>query len=121
MDSAPLIVNGSFPRPERPRVPANGAIPSTPDAMPDTISYDPATRRLHVGTGCIDGAPPEVWAYEVSGKQVLTQWFSYRGPPYTRRVSDSAGLNYDQCKKALMRMAADGLVISEDGRYALRP
>lgn len=22
--------------------------------------------------------PPEVWAYEVSGKQVLTQWFSYR-------------------------------------------
>jgi hypothetical protein len=22
--------------------------------------------------------PPAVWAYEVSGKQVLTQWFSYR-------------------------------------------
>jgi hypothetical protein len=22
--------------------------------------------------------PPAVWAYQVSGKQVLTQWFSYR-------------------------------------------
>ena len=22
--------------------------------------------------------PPAVWAYEVSGKQVLRQWFSYR-------------------------------------------
>jgi len=38
-----------------------------------------ATKRYQfVGTGFIDGVPPAVWAYEVSGKRVLTQWFSYR-------------------------------------------
>ena len=46
--------------------------------MPDTISYDAANRRLWIGSGHVDNVPPAVWAYEVSGKQVLTQWFSYR-------------------------------------------
>jgi hypothetical protein len=46
--------------------------------MPDTISYDAANRRLWIGEGYVENIPPEVWAYEVSGKQVLTQWFSYR-------------------------------------------
>ena len=27
---------------------------------------------------------PEVWAYEVSGKRVLAQWFSYRGRDRSR-------------------------------------
>ncbi len=61
-----------------PRIPADGAIPSAPEHMPDTISYDAANRRLWIGGGHIDNVPPAVWAYEVSGKHVLTQWFSYR-------------------------------------------
>jgi len=61
-----------------PRIPAGGAIPSDADHMPDTISYDTANRRLRIGAGHIDNVPPAVWAYEVSGKHVLTQWFSYR-------------------------------------------
>ena len=61
-----------------PRIPADGAIPSDPEHMPDTISYDAANRRLWIGGGHIDNVPPAVWAYEVSGKHVLTQWFSYR-------------------------------------------
>jgi len=61
-----------------PRIPADGAIPSDPEHMPDTISYDAANRRLWIGRGHIDNVPPAVWAYEVSGKHVLTQWFSYR-------------------------------------------
>jgi hypothetical protein len=61
-----------------PRIPADGAIPSDPEHMPDTISYDTTNRRLWIGSGHIDNVPPEVWTYEVSGKQVLTQWFSYR-------------------------------------------
>ena len=61
-----------------PRIPAGGAIPSDPGHMPDTISYDAANRRLWIGSGHIDNVPPAVWAYEVSGKHVLTQWFSYR-------------------------------------------
>jgi hypothetical protein len=31
-----------------------------------------------VGKGFIDNVPAAVWQYEVSGKRVLTQWFSYR-------------------------------------------
>ena len=37
-----------------------------------------ARYRLLVGRGFIDNVPPAVWRYEVSGKRVLTQWFSYR-------------------------------------------
>lgn len=63
-----------LPAARRPRVPAGGAIP--PDA--DTLAYDATKQRLLVGTGFIENVPPAVWRYEVSGKQVLLQWFSYR-------------------------------------------
>jgi hypothetical protein len=33
---------------------------------------------LLVGSGFIEPVPPAVWHYQVSGKQVLVQWFSYR-------------------------------------------
>lgn len=46
--------------------------------MPDSISYDHAKSRLLVGRGYIENVDPAVWNYEVSGKQVLLQWFSYR-------------------------------------------
>lgn len=61
-----------------PTVPKDGAIPSTPAGFPDSLNYDAAKRRLKVGTGHIDNVSPEVWTYEVSGKNVLRQWFSYR-------------------------------------------
>ena len=75
-----------MPDGRRPHIPEGGAIPSTPEAMPDAISYDAAACCLHVGVGRIVEVPPEVWAYEVSGKQVLTQWFSYRGRDRTRPI-----------------------------------
>jgi hypothetical protein len=46
--------------------------------MPHELDYDPATRRLKIGTGFIAQVSPAVWAYEVSGKRVLSQWWSYR-------------------------------------------
>jgi hypothetical protein len=46
--------------------------------MPDTINYDATKQRLLIGTGYVENVPPGVWGYEVSGKQVLLQWFSYR-------------------------------------------
>jgi hypothetical protein len=46
--------------------------------MPDEIGYDASRRRLSVGSGFIENVPPAVREYEVSGKRVLTQWFSYR-------------------------------------------
>jgi hypothetical protein len=67
-----------LPEKERPFIPAEGTIPNTAEGFPDTIDYDAAKRRLKIGSGYIDNVPPEVWAYEVSGKQVLRQWFSYR-------------------------------------------
>lgn len=58
--------------------PKDGAIPNDPDSMPDEIQYDESKRRLLIGTGFVDNVPAAVWQYEVSGKRVLTQWFSYR-------------------------------------------
>jgi hypothetical protein len=46
--------------------------------MPDSINYDVGKRRLLVGQGYVENVEPRVWSYEVSGKQVLLQWFSYR-------------------------------------------
>lgn len=79
--NAPRMPDG-----KRPQVPEDGAIPSAADTMPETISYNVTARRLHVGAGHIDNVPPEVWNYQVSGKQVLTQWFSYRGRDRTRPI-----------------------------------
>jgi hypothetical protein len=67
-----------LPKERAPRIPKEGAIPADPDAMPDEIDYNRGKRRVLVGSGFIDNVPPEVWNYEVSGKRVLTQWFSYR-------------------------------------------
>lgn len=62
----------------RPRVPAEGEIPSAPEPLPDAMDYDPAMRRLKIGKGYVENVMPEMWAFEVSGMNVLRQWFSYR-------------------------------------------
>jgi Type ISP C-terminal specificity domain len=50
------------------------------------VDYDPATRRLTLGKGYVDNVTPEMWAYEVSGKPVLRQWFSYRRRDRSRPI-----------------------------------
>ena len=67
-----------LPDGERPIIPRDGVIPADPDRFPDRIQYDADSRRLRIGDGFIDNVPRSVWEYEVSGKQVLVQWFSYR-------------------------------------------
>jgi len=67
-----------LPRGEAPRFPSAGAIPQDPATMPDTIDYDPDRRRLLVGGGYVEHVTPQMWGYNVSGKHVLSQWFSYR-------------------------------------------
>ncbi len=71
---------------EGPLIPAGGGIPGAPEPLPDAMSYDPATRRLTIGRGFIDNVPEAVWSYEVSGKNVLRQWFSYRRRDRTRPI-----------------------------------
>jgi hypothetical protein len=69
----PRLAKGKMPT-----IPAGGAIPQDAESMPDTIDYDADRKRLLIGTGYIEHVEPPVWHYEVSGKQVLLQWFSYR-------------------------------------------
>jgi len=67
-----------LPKGLAPRIPADGAISQAPGAMPDLVTYDATTRRIMVGSGFVERVTPRIWEYEVSGKQVLRQWFSYR-------------------------------------------
>jgi hypothetical protein len=75
-----------LPKKESPVIPAGGGIPGAPEPLPDTMDYDPATRRLSIGKGFIDNVPQAVWEYEVSGKNVLRQWFSYRKRDRSRPI-----------------------------------
>ena len=67
-----------MPDGDKPYISENGAIPTDIERFPDQINYDPTAHRLKVGEGYIDNVPQAVWEYNVSGKQVLLQWFSYR-------------------------------------------
>lgn len=73
-----------LPKGQGPMIPKDGAIPNDPEHMPNEISHDAVKQRLHVGDGFIDNVPTAVWEYEVSGKQVLVHWFSYRKKDRTR-------------------------------------
>jgi len=46
--------------------------------MPDTIAYDVDTATVSLGDGQWGPVRPEVWAYDVGGKNVLRSWFNYR-------------------------------------------
>jgi hypothetical protein len=78
---APRLPKGSAPT-----IPVSGAIPAAPEPLPDTMEYEPATRRLKIGKGYVENVSPEMWAYEVSGKQVLWHWFSYRRRDRSRPI-----------------------------------
>jgi hypothetical protein len=61
----------------RPTIPKDGAIaPTAP--LPDELRYNASQQRLHLGGGFIDHVSEAVWKYQVDGKQVIPQWFSYR-------------------------------------------
>ncbi len=67
-----------LPKGEAPFIPADGAIPGAPEPLPETMDYDAAKRRLVIGKGFVENVTPAMRAYEISGKNVLDQWFSYR-------------------------------------------
>ncbi|MDQ3557838.1 MAG: hypothetical protein M3453_01365, partial [Pseudomonadota bacterium] len=76
-----------LPKNIAPTIPAGGAIPSAPEPLPETMDYDAAARRLRIGKGYVENVSPEMWAYEVSGKPVLRQWFSYRRRDRSRPIT----------------------------------
>lgn len=63
---------------DEPTIPAGGTLPVKLAEMPHELEYDLALRRLKIGAGFIANVSPAVWAYEVSGKHVVRQWWSYR-------------------------------------------
>jgi len=67
-----------LPENERPFVPADGEIVPAPEPLPETMDYDAAKRRLVIGKGFVENVTPAMRNYEISGKTVLDQWFSYR-------------------------------------------
>ena len=75
-----------MPAGERPVIPRDGAIPTDPERFPDRIDYDATNSCLRIGDGFIDNVSRAVWEYEVSGKQVLVQWFSYRRRDRSRPI-----------------------------------
>lgn len=75
-----------LPKDDSPTIPKAGQIPSNPENMPDEMSYDAGERRLRIGKGYIDNVTPEMAAYDVSGMNVLKQWFSYRKKDRSRPV-----------------------------------
>lgn len=74
-----------LPKEIAPKVPKHGAVPGDPESMPNEITYDDSTHTLRVGDkGNIVNVTPQMWAYEVSGKPVIRQWFSYRKKDRTK-------------------------------------
>lgn len=67
-----------LPKGAAPFIPADGAIPGASEPLPETMEYDAAKRRLVIGKGFVENVAPAMRAYEISGKNVLDQWFSYR-------------------------------------------
>ena len=61
-----------------PTIPRAGTIPSTPEDFPNELRYDAAARRLFVGKGYAENVSQAMFDYDVSGMNVLNQWFSYR-------------------------------------------
>jgi hypothetical protein len=71
---------------EEPTVPEDGQIPGAPEPLPDTMEYDATKKRLLVGKGYVANVTQAMWDYEVSGKEVLRQWFSYRKRDRSRPI-----------------------------------
>jgi hypothetical protein len=80
VDAAAGRPKGSPRRPKEtaPRIPAEGAIPPAPEPLPAEMRFDAAQRRLWVGKGFVDNVTRAMRDYEISGKNVLDQWFGYR-------------------------------------------
>ncbi len=75
-----------LPKDKAPFIPVDGAIPPGPEPLPDTMTHDAAKNRLHIGKGFVDNVTADMWTYEISGKQTIWQWFSYRRLDRTKPV-----------------------------------
>ncbi len=54
------------------------AVSASPDAYPESFSYDSDTETVHVGDGAFAPVSQAMWDFEVSGLKVLHSWLGYR-------------------------------------------
>jgi Type ISP C-terminal specificity domain/N-6 DNA Methylase len=67
------------------------------DQLPEMITYEEATQRLHVGAGTFGPVTPRMWEYEVSGMNVIRHWFGYRkANPSGKKTSPLDDIYTDQ-------------------------
>jgi hypothetical protein len=52
--------------------------PSNTSDYPEVFSYDEKAQELHVGKAVFDHVRPDVWAFSVSGFEVVKSWLDYR-------------------------------------------
>lgn len=57
---------------------ATEAVPDTIAEYPEHFSYDAASRTVRVGRGAFGPVDPEVWAFSLSGFEVVRSWLAYR-------------------------------------------
>lgn len=69
-----------------PTIPTGGTIPGAPEPLADEMTYDDAKQRLIIGKGHVDNVTRAMFDYEVSGMNVLKQWFSYRKRDRSRPI-----------------------------------
>ena len=83
--------NVRFP-PDDPRQP----LARTPvGGMPTRIAYDLKTETLSLASGTWSPVRPEVWDYEVGGRNIIESWFNYRkAVPGGRRTKTTSPLAY---------------------------
>lgn len=67
-------------------------------SYPATFSYNPTTQTLTVGEGEFTGVSPAVWAYSVSGLNVVDSWLGYR---MKKRAGKSSGSPLDSLRPAV--------------------
>lgn len=53
-------------------------VPTSSDGYPNDFRYDAETCKLYVGEGVFEPVQPEVFAFEVSGFQVVSRWLGQR-------------------------------------------
>lgn len=67
-----------MPKGEGPIIPADGIIRGTPEPLPDVMDFDAAKQRVSIGNGFVDKVTKAIVDYQVSGRNILRQGFSYR-------------------------------------------
>ncbi|WP_182708566.1 type ISP restriction/modification enzyme [Thermomonospora cellulosilytica] len=67
------------------------------DQLPEKITYEEPSQRLHVGAGTFTPVTPRMWEYEVSGMNVIRHWFGYRkANPAGKKTSPLDDTHLDQ-------------------------